>query len=1017
MAYVLSLTPRSSLAAPYQERQYERSWSSLGSNGQAGAYRNRQHSAGSLASASSSYPTSWRSAEHNTPLRSIAYSDLAAGLSSTDHCTLSTRPHVPRNAFSLSARSPPGVVVSAAGEAATAKAISLPRVIHAGTLDLRSEEAPGSINQYHDGDKNTWDANQDSPLPQDLTIDFGELLTTASDAKTYRPFPRWLSTLRRRKVKQLPTVAAASSQRSAGNVNSPQHHHKSHSWSSSIEVVTAVKSASVTLASFSVRSLSRTGTHVSTQSGRWHDPDGSDVRKSLNSSTPSRRSVIDEAARERSRKRREKLEELLRIEEGYVADLKALSNAFFTLLPPLSPSLAHIRSSARSNITSMIGLHDEILGELHRLLPSPDCDTSMPLARHTSPRSDHARWVSEDGISPLRLQHKVGHAGWSKRRSFDVRATLLKDQPVSACSPEIIAHVAELFTRKARKFNIYEEYVARCEMMQGEVDFFQRTTLSGPDYDKAIEALCASSNPTNTKDINKRKALSLKDLLIKPIQRITRYELLFRDLCRYTPSCDDPNAHHMLEEALDQISATCRSVNEAKDNPERMRVLENSWLLHERLHFSDRVSHSLLFPRLGRLVLCGVLFVAYRTRSQVQGRYLLCVLYESSLIIAAVDGSTRYDAIISTSMATTTIEETDNSKGLQCHTAPHTWKVVFESAGKMYEVILAACSALEERSWREHMSTRIAVETKSLAEGNDVPADLSSPLTHELRSIGKAYGKAGGFIRRLSIRRTATLGPLADANQVIIKHTEAPKVESANASSSSLPIPRSQSVMTPSHVPTLAPMRQERIKLEGLVGDVWTKDALPFPGMATRRSDYSIRITANDLIRKLSMASIASNFSKRSLSYTGANSGQPVSMKPPKTRKPQPENVKLRRPPLIDFQHAPDAFLPEDFELQDPRSRGGRGSGLRSFTMAGHDRSRSPFFFSQQTNKMVPSEPPNNIHQDNASETTTTRDGSIHHSAQGGESCSRQSIHAVVPRPAAKEGGKKEKLMKFLGNA
>ena len=52
-------------------------------------------------------------------------------------------------------------------------------------------------------------------------------------------------------------------------------------------------------------------------------------------------------------------------------------------------------------------------------------------------------------------------------------------------------------------------------MMQEDVDFFQKTTFSGPDYDKAIETLCASINPVNTKEANRRKALSLKDLLIK----------------------------------------------------------------------------------------------------------------------------------------------------------------------------------------------------------------------------------------------------------------------------------------------------------------------------------------------------------------------------------------------------------------------------------------------------------------------------------------------------------------------
>lgn len=72
----------------------------------------------------------------------------------------------------------------------------------------------------------------------------------------------------------------------------------------------------------------------------------------------------------------------------------------------------------------------------------------------------------------------------------------------------------EKLTRsQIKRFTLYEEYGARCEMMQDTVDFFQKTTLAGPDYDKAIEALCASLNPSNTKEANKRKALSLKDLL------------------------------------------------------------------------------------------------------------------------------------------------------------------------------------------------------------------------------------------------------------------------------------------------------------------------------------------------------------------------------------------------------------------------------------------------------------------------------------------------------------------------
>lgn len=51
--------------------------------------------------------------------------------------------------------------------------------------------------------------------------------------------------------------------------------------------------------------------------------------------------------------------------------------------------------------------------------------------------------------------------------------------------------------------------------MQDDVDHFHKTISAATDYDKAIEALCASMNPTNTREANKRKALGLKDLIIK----------------------------------------------------------------------------------------------------------------------------------------------------------------------------------------------------------------------------------------------------------------------------------------------------------------------------------------------------------------------------------------------------------------------------------------------------------------------------------------------------------------------
>lgn len=305
-------------------------------------------------------------------------------------------------------------------------------------------------------------------------------------------------------------------------------------------------------------------------------------------------------------------------------------------------------------------------------------------------------------------------------------------------------------------------------------------------------------------------------------------------------------------------------------------------------------------------------------------------------------------------LATASIEEVDNGKGLQCHTAPHSWKLIVECTGKMYEMVFTACSAPEESVWKTRLAERIATETRRLAEGHAKFIDIQSSLAHDMKSIGKAFGKASGFVRRLSVHRSATLGPTTDLNQVIIKNTQAIKdvVGDKNASTASLPIPRSQSVMTPSHIPTLAPRRSDRSKLEEALSDVWTKDLIPYPGMLRRSTEHHIRASANSVMRKLSMASLASNFSmsKRSASYSSVAALQSSALSTLDLKRGKPESKearppKSRRKPLIDFHNAPEAFLPEDFVLDNTKKR---PAAFRTSTMLA-DRPRSPFFSSHST--------------------------------------------------------------------
>ncbi|KAF2219067.1 hypothetical protein BDZ85DRAFT_269289 [Elsinoe ampelina] len=436
--------------------------------------------------------------------------------------------------------------------------------------------------------------------------------------------------------------------------------------------------------------------------------------------------------------------------------------------------------------------------------------------------------------------------------------------------------------------------------------------------------------------------------MIQPIQRATRYELLFKDLCTLTPCGDDPVSHSTLDDALFVISQTCHDLNKASGNPERLRTFNSHRLLQERLLFEKQDAIETMFHQFGRLLLCGTLYFAYRGTTNIRGQYAIAILYESCIVIASATSSSKYHVSLVIPLSTSAIEEPDNGKALQCHTTPHTWKLIFESDGALFEILSVACSKAEADVWRGQISGRIAVEKQYLNEGRSQIIDIRSPLTDEMRSVGKAYGRACDFRRRASVQRAATLGPLTELNQVIIKNTQAAGKEN-DSSVLALPIPRSQSVITPSHIPVLAPRRSDRIHLEAMLMDIWTKDTLPFPGLGSKRGEYSMRASAGHVIRKLSMASITSNFSKRSMSYTSISQASLIDDRSFRTRPRIPTADKLTKKPSekkIDFHSAPEAFLPEDFDLKATSRARGRLAGLRTLTM-GIERPKTPFFPSE----------------------------------------------------------------------
>lgn len=159
----------------------------------------------------------------------------------------------------------------------------------------------------------------------------------------------------------------------------------------------------------------------------------------------------------------------------------------------------------------------------------------------------------------------------------------------------------------------------------------------------------------------------------QPIQRLPRYELLFAELSHLTPVCDDPDAHALLDDVRIQLNEVCRSMNNARDNPILARSLESAWLIGRRLSFSDQIPRTIFLQLLGDVLLCGCLHVAFRGKSNMSGSYMICIMFTTTFLLAHVsqEDPLQYGVLAGISLATILIEECDNGRGLQCHTAPH----------------------------------------------------------------------------------------------------------------------------------------------------------------------------------------------------------------------------------------------------------------------------------------------------------------------------------------------------------
>ncbi|KAG0650937.1 Phosphatidylinositol 3 [Hyphodiscus hymeniophilus] len=664
-----------------------------------------------------------------------------------------------------------------------------------------------------------------------------------------RPFNKWVRDIQKRAGQRRQTVSCDvdGSTLERELFESPAQaraRHKKSSSESSFGFVTAVRSATVSLASFSVAPRSRR-TGVSSRLQRTdRSSKASQAGRLSEDSSYITRGVMDQDVLNRLFQRRRVIEEIINTEESYVGDVKFLMHVYVTLLASVPTLSLSLRASINRNLNDIVELHEELLGDLHRVVPHSEYTQMKTIPVQPLPTNGHHRWRSLDAVP-----ENATDVAW------------LQTIPGMTAEPKVAGEVARVFGKKMNRFFVYEEYGAKYELMMKDVSTTYRTMPQWDIFQKGFEALASSIASINSQNDNAKKALAIGDLLVKPIQRVCKYPLLFAELLKQTPVCDCPDSHIEIENVLIRLREATTEINRATGDPRMKALMEKTWLLQDRLVFADMpdARSKSTIRGLGHVHLCGVLHVSWQTREGVDGHYLICLLYRDFLLLASAPRADQiYHIQACISLSELRVEEVDNGRGLQCHTAPFSWKLVFEYDHQLFETTMSACSPKEELEWRRRLTDRSCKD--SLDAGEQA---LYTSLSLNIKPMGTVFGKPGTIARRISIHRATTVGPMSGLCQVIIKNTNAFKDIPSSASTTA--INRSQSLLTTNRIPVLSPSRGDRTRLETLLSDIWTRDVLPFPGMTGRaRSEHPVRASASSMMRKLSVASITSNFTKRS---------------------------------------------------------------------------------------------------------------------------------------------------------
>lgn len=223
-------------------------------------------------------------------------------------------------------------------------------------------------------------------------------------------------------------------------------------------------------------------------------------------------------------KRFQIIQEILNTEYLYVEDLKTLVKSYLTPIRDGELLPSHEIPQIFLNVEIILGIHSDLLQKLMKRL-------------------------GVEKISPAR---STG------------RATGEVVLETSSKGRSISYHVGDIFKEMSKNFVVYKHY---CSNYKKSMDAIQRA--------KQIPAFADFLRTQSQKaEVNN---LSLRDYMIKPIQRICKYPLLFKNLLQNTPM--DHKDYRLQVECLETLEKMVTYINISRkeaENIHTMMIIETS---------------------------------------------------------------------------------------------------------------------------------------------------------------------------------------------------------------------------------------------------------------------------------------------------------------------------------------------------------------------------------------------------------------------------------------------------------